>query len=196
MQEKIAAYIDKKPQWKPTLLFLRELIQATELEETIKWGAPTYTIGGKNVLSLMTFKEHMGIWFFQGALLKDKAKKLVNAQEGKTQAMRHFKFTSFEEVKESKALIAKYIDEAIDNQKQGKKVKLAKKTPTPMPKELADFLAANKAVKKQFDQLTPGKQRGYHEYIAEAKQAATKQKRLEKIKPYILEGKGPNAMYQ
>jgi uncharacterized protein YdeI (YjbR/CyaY-like superfamily) len=72
------------------LLVLRDIINTTELKETIKWGVPCYTINGKNVLGLGAFKSYVGIWFFQGALLNDTAKVLRNAQDDKTKAMRQW----------------------------------------------------------------------------------------------------------
>ena len=64
----------------------REIILATELAETIKWGIPVYTLGGKNVLEMCAFQSYVGIWFYQGSFLNDPNKKLVNAREGKTKA--------------------------------------------------------------------------------------------------------------
>ena len=79
----VDAYIERNPQWAAALKKLRKILNATELEETVKWGGPCYTYEGKNVVGLGSFKSYVGLWFHQGALLKDEAKVLINAQEGK-----------------------------------------------------------------------------------------------------------------
>ena len=81
-------YISKKRDHKKELTKLRKIIKTTELVETKKWGAPVYTIDGKNIVGIAAFKSYVGLWFFQGTMLKDKKKKLINAQEGITKALR------------------------------------------------------------------------------------------------------------
>lgn len=110
------AYATTHPKWSEELLLLREILINTELAETLKWGMPTYTIGGKNVVSLAGFKNHFCLWFHKGASHSDPDKVLVNAQEGKTKDMRHMRFTSGKEIKKTR--IKKYILEAIRNQKE------------------------------------------------------------------------------
>jgi len=92
-------YIDAHPDWADTLTRLREILNATELEETIKWGAPCYTADNKNIVGLAAFKNHVGLWFHQGALLSDPEGVLTNAQEGKTKAMRHWRITTSKDIK-------------------------------------------------------------------------------------------------
>ena len=86
MDNRVTEYIEKKDAWSEELKILRSIFSALPLEETIKWGAPYYTSNGKNIVGMSAFKAYFGIWFMQGALLKDEAKKLINAQEGKTSA--------------------------------------------------------------------------------------------------------------
>lgn len=87
--EKLNAFYDKEHPFKDGIALLRNLAKQTEFVETLKWGAPIYTIDNKNVMGIMAFKEHFGLWFFNGVFLKDPNGILVNAQEGKTKAMRH-----------------------------------------------------------------------------------------------------------
>jgi len=187
-------YIKKRKDWFTELIFLRKIILSTELQETIKWGAPVYTINGKNVVGIAAFKSYVSLWFFQGALLKDKKKKLVNAQEGVTKALRHWKFNSKKEI--DKKLVKEYLLEAIENQKKGKQIKPAAKKPLKIPKELNSAFTKNKKLKNCFGELTPYKQREYAEYISEAKREETKMTRLKKIIPMILEKKGLNDKYK
>ena len=189
-------YFAKKDDWKEELILLRDLLQKTALKEEIKWGRPVYSLNKKNVLGIDAFKKNVSIWFFQGVFLQDKKKKLVNAQEGKTKAMRQWRFTSVEEIKKDKKIIEAYLQEAIANQKAGKEVKRAKATAVEIPPEMTELFSKNKALKKQFDTLTPGKQRDYFRHILEAKRAATKQKRLEQAVELIMAGKGIYDQYK
>jgi uncharacterized protein YdeI (YjbR/CyaY-like superfamily) len=192
--QSVDAFIEAKEEWKEPLSRLRSILLSTELKEEIKWSMPVYTLNGKNVAGLGAFKGHFGIWFFQGALLKDKHQKLVNAQEGKTQAMRQLRFHSAEELEEQ--LVKEYLAEAIENQKAGKEVKMPRKKPLEIPPELGSALDSRPELAERFDQLTPGRKRDYAEYIREAKRAETKVSRLEKIIPMILAGKGLNDRYK
>jgi uncharacterized protein YdeI (YjbR/CyaY-like superfamily) len=197
-QKTVAAYLAKHQEWKAPLRLLRQLLKAEDFEETIKWGFPVYTVQGKNVAGLGAFKSYVGIWFFQGALLADKAQKLHNAQEGKTQAMRQWRFHDLESIERDKALISGYLKEAIANQVAGKEVKPAKagKKPLIIPAELQDILNKDASLKAAFEDLTLGKQREYTEYIETAKREATKQGRLDKILPMITDGIGLNDKYK
>jgi uncharacterized protein YdeI (YjbR/CyaY-like superfamily) len=187
-------YISSGKQWNNALKKLRNIILRTELKENVKWGAPVYTIDNKNVVGLGAFKSYVGLWFFRGALLKDKRKKLVSAQEGVTKALRQWRFNSADEIDEK--LILEYLKEAIKNQKEGKEIKPSKKYAIKVPKELTVLFKKNQKFKECFDQLTPLKQREYCDYIAEAKREATKISRIEKMIPMIQKGVGLDDKYR
>jgi len=191
---KIDAYYSKNEKFKEGIAQLRELALKTQLAETLKWGSPVYTIDNKNVLGIMAFKNHFGIWFFNGVFLRDPKGVLENAQEGKTKSMRHWKFKSESDIDE--AAVLEYIKEAIANQKKGLKIKPSPKTDIIIPKLLLDALLENTSLNEQFNTLTPYKQRGYCEYISEAKQQKTKESRLGKILPMISKGLGLNDKYK
>ncbi len=186
-------FFDSQELWKKELTELRRIINSTELIETVKWGSPVYTIKGKNVAGIGAFKSYFGIWFFQGGFLKDRQKKLINAQEGVTKAMRQWRMNTAAEI--DKKLIIEYLEEAIENQKAGKMIKPEKKTLS-IPAEFNELFKTNAKVKKAFEGFTPGKQREFTEYIDQAKQEATKQKRIDKIIPMILDGIGLNDKYR
>ena len=190
----VEGYISSQEKWQEALKTLRKIVLFSGLVETVKWGAPIYTFKGKNIVGLGAFKSYVGLWFFQGALLKDGAIKLMNAQEGKTKAMRQWRFYSIEEIDEQ--LIKNYIAEAIQNQEMGREIKADRRKRLVIPEELTKALKRNPELSGQFNQLTRGKQREYAEYIDEAKREATKMSRLEKIVPLILEGKGLNDKYR
>ncbi|NNG27103.1 MAG: hypothetical protein HKM87_06225 [Ignavibacteriaceae bacterium] len=192
--ERVNEYITSNKHWGDALKKLRRIVIKTELEETIKWGAPAYTYDDKNIVGLGAFKSYVGLWFFQGALLKDSKKKLVNAQEGVTRALRQMRFNSVDEINEK--VILEYVKEAIKNQKAGKEIKPTKKSKFTIPKELDNKIKKNAGLKESFYKLTPFKQREYSEYISQAKREVTKKSRLEKIIPMILNGIGLNDKYR
>lgn len=189
---KVDLYIQKKSSWKNELELLRKIMLQTGMEETVKWGIPTYTQGGKNVAGLGAFKNHVAIWFFNGVFLKDPEKVFVNAQEDKTKGLRQWRFKSIEEIPAQSVL--KYALEAKANQEMGKEIKPEKRK-IEAPKELEDALKSAK-LEDKFDRLTPGKKKEYYEYISSAKRAQTKESRLEKILPLIKAGKGLNDKYK
>ena len=183
------SYIKNHPKWSEELGILRKVLIDSELDETVKWGMPVYTLGGKNVIGITGFKHHFGVWFYQGVFLYDPHKLLRNAQEGKTKAMRHLNFKDKSEI--DLAILKEYVAEAIENQKSGKVVKASSRS-SKLPELLKAALSADAELKAGFEGLTPGKQKDYIEYISEAKMEKTKLKRLDKIVPMILRGEGLN----
>lgn len=195
MDARVDVYIEKKEQWSKELSLLRKTLLELPVEETIKWGAPTYTFDGKNIVGLAAFKNYCGLWFFQGGLLKDTHKVLMNAQEGKTKAMLQWRFSSMEEI--DVELVKSYVLEAIENQKQGKEIKPQRnKKPLIIPELLQTALDENVALKEKFEAFSLSHKREYANYISEAKRETTKQSRLEKIIPMILEKTGLHDKYR
>jgi len=187
-------YFDRPRKWQDEVQALRTILQSTALTEEIKWGAPCYTFNGKNVIGLGAFKDYFGLWFHQGALLADKDKVLINAQEGKTKALRQWRMTSMDGIDEG--AITAYVHEAIDLVKAGIAIGPARHKSLVIPTELSAALSLNKAAMVAFETLRPGQKREYADYIAEAKQAATKERRLIKVLPIIISGIGLNDKYR
>ena len=187
-------YIEAAETYGAELERLREILNQTELEETVKWGAPSYTYDGKIVVGLGAFKNFFAMWFHQGALLKDEAGHLINAQEGKTKALRQWRMESKKDIKAR--TIKAYVKEAILLQKSGKEIKPDRNKALVIPIELEQALSKSKKAQAAFDKLTKGKQREYVDHIADAKREETKKKRLEKIMPMIREGKGLHDKYR
>lgn len=186
---------NKTNQWDEELDALKSIIAKTELEETIKWGGPTFTVNNKNVIGIGGFKSYAGIWFFNGVYLKDEAKMLVNAQEGITKALRQWRFSSKEEILDSEKLILQYIAEAIANEKAGIAKKLQKKEYV-VSELLQAALDENPPLAEAYGKFTPYKQNEFSEYIESAKREETRLARLEKIKPMILDNIGLNDKYR
>lgn len=193
---KVEAYFEEEHHYKSAIGQLRELVLKTKLEETFKWMFPTYTLKNKNVLAICKFKNHFGIWFFNGVFLTDPLNVLKNAQEGKTKAMRHWKFTSESELDENQVMA--YINEAIVNQENNRVLYPVKKSSkySETPSLLKEALAKSKKLETAYQELTDFKRKEFNEYITTAKQEKTKIKRLEKIIPMIESGIGLNDKYR
>lgn len=173
---------------------LREILLKLPLEESIKWMSPAYSYRGRLVLSLVAFQKHFGLWFHQGALLSDPDNVLVNAQEGKTKAMRHWRFTSGKQIRVRK--ITAYVKEAMEHAEQGRSVPIAKAKPVDVPRELQAALDRDPACAEAFEAMPPGKRRDYAEHVAGAKRQETRDRRLEKVLPMIRAGKGLHDKYR
>lgn len=193
--KEVINYIAKKEKWKEELELLRKTLLATKMEEAIKWGAPKYVYKNKNIVGLAAFKNYCGLWFFQGGLLKDDHKVLMNTQEGKTKAMLQWRFFCLDEIDVN--LIKIYALEAMQNVDEGKEIKPSRtKKELVIPELLQKALDTNADFKNQFETFTLSKKREYADYISEAKREATKQKRLEKIIPMILKKVGLHDTYK
>jgi len=174
--------------WAAEIAAMRHVLAGFAMKEERKWGKPTYTVDGKNVVIIQGFKEYFALGFFQGALLKDPKKVLV--QLGQVQAGRVMKFTSAKDIKAKAATIKAYVREAIAVEKAGLRVEKRKTSDLPVPQELTERLRTDRRFKRAFEALTPGRQRSYLYHFAAAKRPATRLARIEKAMPAIFEGKG------
>ena len=177
-----------RERWKAEIAAMQRVLASLPLKEERKWGAPTYTVDGKNIVILQAFKEYFGLGFFQGALLKDPKKLLV--QLGQVQAGRVMKFTSVKEITAKAATIKAYVREAIEVEKAGLRVKAKKTSDFAVPEELTERFKRDARYKRAFEALTPGRQRSWLYHFAGAKQAATREARIDKAMPAIVEGRG------
>lgn len=190
---KLETYFAKQIKWDEGLQKLRKALLDLEFKEEVKWGMPTYTIDGKNLIGLAGFKNHFGVWFHQGVYLSDPSNLLVNAQEGKTRGMRHIKYFDSDEVDLN--VLKPYFLETIKNHNEGKEIKSTKrKNNLEMPAIMESALGAEGL--EEFSKMSLSKRNDYIEYIVTAKREATKYSRLEKIIPMILRGEGLNDQYK
>ncbi len=178
------AYRDR---WQAEIAALRAILAGFELTEECKWAKPCYTADGRNIVLIQGFKESCALLFFQGALLKDPGKLLV--QLGSTQAGRVMKFTTAAEIAAKRGVIEAYVREAMATEKAGLKVAAAPRE-FPVPEELEAKFRDAPEFKRAFEALTPGRQRGFLFHFNEAKQSATRTARIEKAMPTILAGRG------
>ena len=186
---KVDWYFDKDTPWKEAYAKLRELALDSGLTEELKWGHPCYTLKGKNVFLMHGFKAYCALLFHKGALLKDDHTLLVQQTEN-VQGVRQIRFTSLTEIVKLTPVLRSYMQEAIAIEQAGFKVPLKKTAEFAMPEEFAAKLKAMPALKKAFNALTPGRQRGYLLYFGDAKQSNTREARIDKNVDRILAGKG------
>jgi len=186
---KVDWYFQRTNKWQQEVELLRMILLDTGLTEVLKWGCPCYTLDKKNIVLIHDFKEYCAVLFFKGALLKD-PKKILIQQTKNVQAARQARFTSVTEIAKLEKTLKAYIKEAIVIEKSGQKVEMKKTTQFSMPEEFEKKLKMSAALKKAFSALTPGRQRGYLLYFSSAKQAKTREARIEKYVPQIMKGKG------
>lgn len=192
MNTKVDKFLARQNRWKDEITLLRNIIlEIKELNEDYKWGLPCYTLQGKNVVVIQVFKDYVALMFFKGVLMKDPGGILIQMTKH-VQASRQIRFSDTKQIKKSKPVIKEYTREAIEIEKSGKKIQLKKTSDFPVPEEFQKLLKENSKVKKAFDSLTPGRQRGYLFFFSQAKQSKTRENRIEKCIPKILAGKGLN----
>jgi uncharacterized protein YdeI (YjbR/CyaY-like superfamily) len=191
MNPKVDWFFNKATDWQKEFAELRRIILECDLVEELKWGQPCYQFEKSNIVLMHGFKDYCALLFLKGALLKDRKGILVQQTEN-VQSARQIRFTSVAQIKKMERTLKAYVYEAIEVDEAGLKVDLKKTEEYKMPEEFEKKLKQNRALKTAFEKLTPGRQRGYLLYFSQAKQSSTRESRVEKSMPQILEGKGLN----
>lgn len=186
---KVDAVLRNATKWREEFEALRAIVLDCGLTEELKWYQPCYTFQGKNIVLIHGFKEYCALLFFKGVLLSDPKRVLIQQTEN-VQAGRQIRFTNLREIVKLKPVLESYIQEAIELEKSGAKIKLKKTSEFKVPEEFQKKLKENPALKTAFAALTPGRQRGYLFYFSQPKQSKTRQARVEKCTPQIFQGKG------
>ena len=184
-----ADFYFNKGNWQKETQQLRKIVLDCDLKEELKWGCPCYTFEGKNIVLIHVFKEYFALLFFKGALLNDPEKILIQQTEN-VQSARQIRFTNLQEIVKMAQVIKAYIYQAVEVEEAGLKVPLKKTKDFTVPEELQDKLNEMPSLKTAFEALTPGRQRGYIFYFSQPKQSKTREARVEKSLPKILDGKG------
>ena len=182
-------FFNKAEKWQEEFEKLRMIILDCQLTEELKWGVPCYTFQKSNVVLMHGFKEYCALLFVKGALLND-AEGILITQTENTQAGRQIRFTGIREIVEMEPTLKAYVYEAIEVEKAGLKVNFKKSTEFKIPEEFQNKLNEIPALKTAFDGLTPGRQRAYYLYFSAPKQSKTRESRIEKCIPQILNGQG------
>jgi len=192
---RVDAYIAKSAEFaQPILRHLRDQVHAAcpEVVETIKWSMPSFGLDGKILAHMAAFKAHCAFGFWR-------REEVVEGPDKRDEAMGQYgRVTSLADLPAKRELQAQ-IKKAAQLIREGAKPVRAAKPPKPpavAPDDLMAALAANSAASKVFDAFPPGKKREYIEWITEAKQEATRAKRLAQAVEWIAEGKSRNWKYE
>jgi uncharacterized protein YdeI (YjbR/CyaY-like superfamily) len=189
MNPKVDGFIRKAKKWKEEFEELRNIVLDCELTEEIKWMHPCYTFQNNNIVLIHGFKEYCALLFHKGVLLKDDHGILIQQTEN-VQAARQIRFTNLQEIVEMEPILKAYIYEAIEVEQDGLEVNFKKNTEFTIPEEFQNKFDENPTLKTAFEALTPGRQKAYLLYFSAPKQSKTRESRVEKYMPQILNGKG------
>jgi uncharacterized protein YdeI (YjbR/CyaY-like superfamily) len=191
LNSKVDFFFNKDTKWQKEFEQLRAIVLDCDLIEELKWGQPCYTFQKKNIVLIHGFKEYCALLFFKGALLNDAAGILIQQTEN-VQVARQIRFTNVSEIVKLAKILKAYIYEAVEVEESGLKVELKKTSDFNIPEEFQKKLNKSKALKTAFNALTPGRQRGYIFYFSQPRQSKTRESRIEKSIPQIMQGKGLN----
>ncbi|NVM64700.1 uncharacterized protein YdeI (YjbR/CyaY-like superfamily) [Mucilaginibacter sp. SG538B] len=191
MNPKVDFYFNKAGKWQEEVEQLRSIVLDCGLTEELKWGCPCYTFRESNIVLIHVFKEYCALLFFKGALLSDTHNILIQQTEN-VQAARQIRFTNAGEIAGQRSILKAYIYEAIEVEKTGLKVNLKQTEDFAVAQEFQQKLNTIPALKTAFEALTPGRQKAYLLHFSQPKQTSTREARVEKWMPQILNGKGLN----
>lgn len=187
MDPKVDAYIGRSTKWPGEMSELRTILLGCGLNEAVKWGKPCYGHGDKNIAIMQEMNDFLSLMFFKGALIEDRAG-LLRSQGPNSRSALRLEFTSVPQVQEQADIIGDYVVAAIAVEDAGLSVGPAPELE--LVDELTERLATDPDLAAAFEGLTPGRQREYNLHIADAKQAKTREARIDKYVPQILAGKG------
>lgn len=181
-------YIRKAKKWQKEMEQLRMICLDCGLTEELKWSKPCFSFQGSNIAIIQPFKESCALMFFKGVLLED-PQDILEKPGKNSRIARRILFTDIQEIVDMESILKSYINEAIEVEKAGLEVDVEKER-EPVPEEFQKKLDENADLKAAFNDLTPGRQRGYLLYFSDAKQSKTRKRRVEKYIDKILKGKG------
>ena len=191
MNPKVDLYFSKNEKWQQENEKLRTIVLDCQLTEELKWGVPCYTFQKNNIVLIHDFKEYCALLFLKGALLKDTDNILLQ-QTANVQSARQIRFTHIQQITELEPVLKAYIYEAVEVENAGLKFEFKKTEDFALAEEFQTKLDENPDLKTAFEALTPGRQRAYMLHFSAPKQSKTRESRIEKAIPHILNGKGIN----
>lgn len=187
MANLVEQFIKKSPDWSAEMDALRTVLLKAGLDEEIKWAKPSYGENGNNIAIMQPMKSFLALMFFKGALLAD-PEGALESQGPNSRSAKRMCIRSVADVKSNASIIAELVAEAIAIEELG--IKIAPTPKTELVAELQGRLKRDKTLKIAFEGLTPGRQREYNLHFSSAKQAATRESRIDKCVDRILAGKG------
>jgi uncharacterized protein YdeI (YjbR/CyaY-like superfamily) len=186
---KVQFFFDKTSKWQSEYLALRTILLKAGLTEDLKWGKPTYSTDGNNIVLIHGFKEYCALLLFKGVLIKDNVGALVQ-QTPDVQSARQLRFKSLEEVVDAKDLIKDYLEQAILIEQKGLKVEFKKVSELEYTEEFQKIIDETPGLIDAFRALSPGRQKGYLLFFKSAKLSKTRHERVIKYVKQIMEGRG------
>lgn len=192
---RVDAYIERSAEFaRPILKRLRSLVHrgCPGVEETIKWGMPSFVSGGI-LCQMAAFRSHCAFGFWKSSLVLGEAGRPREAmgQFGKIAALSDLP---------SDAEIVRLVRKAAQLNAAGVRVArpaaARRKRPAAMPDDLARALARHAGARAIFAGFSPSKRRDYVEWITEARREETRRRRLETAIGWIAEGKSRNWKYE
>lgn len=191
MNPKVDFYFNKTGPWQSEIQLLRDIALQTGLQEELKWGCPCYTHHSNNIVLIHQFKEYCALLFFKGVLLSDPYQLLIQ-QTKNVQVPRQMRFAVIEEIAAHKLAIIEYVREAVEIENSGLKATLKAPEEFEMAIEFKQKLESMPELKRAFEAITPGRQRAYLLHFSQPKQSKTRESRVEKCLPLIMNGRGLN----
>ena len=196
LDPRVDAYIQQAaPFAQPILTKIRAAFHAgcPDLEETIKWGVPSFERGGM-LGGMASFKKHVSYGFWRAGEMDDPHDLL--GKERKASFMR----IRAESVKDlpTKTVLVSYVKQARRLNEAGQPVRAKKKPAQTTPKAPAELTRAIQASPKAaafWKTLAPGYRKEYVEWVTDAKREATREKRLLQTVEWLAEGKKRNWKY-
>jgi uncharacterized protein YdeI (YjbR/CyaY-like superfamily) len=183
----VDAYLAASDRWPDEIKALRPLLLDCGLTEEIKWGKPCYCLDEANIVLIQEFSDHLALMFFKGVLLND-PEGVLHDQGPNSHAAKRIKFASTEEVEALSDVVTACVRAAVAHEQAG--TELPARPDDELAPELGDRLASDDELAEAFENLTPGRQREYSLHVSDAKQSSTRARRVDKIVPRILSGKG------
>jgi hypothetical protein len=192
--KRVDAYIAKSAEFaQPLLTRLRDVVHEAcpEVVETIKWGMPAFEHKGP-MCGMAAFKAHATFGFWKHDLIVGDDPKSLEAMGsfGRLQSLKDLP---------SKSVLLKLVRKARKLNDEGIKSARPKHSPKPEPTmhpALKAALARNKRAAATFSDFSPSHRREYLEWIAEAKQEATRERRIAQAIEWMAEGKSRHWKYQ
>lgn len=179
---------------RPILERARELVHQTsdEIEETLKWGMPTFMYRGKILCGMAAFKQHAVFGFWKGKLIVDTKGRSVEEAMGQFGCL-----TSVKDLPAKRVLVG-YVKKAMELNETGTTVKRATKAKPAlrMPADLKNALENSRTADAHWDELPRGAKRDYLEWVLEAKQPATRARRIATTVEWVAAGKKRNWKYE
>jgi uncharacterized protein YdeI (YjbR/CyaY-like superfamily) len=193
---RVDAYIAKSADFaRPILQHLRSLVHEAcpQVQESIKWGAPSFGHAGGILCAMAAFKRHVSFGFWKHAL---------GMGEGvEREGMGSFgKLTSLADVP-SKKTMTLLVHKAMRLNEQGVTAPAMRRAagarmPLQTPGELLVALDGNRKARATFEAFSPSARHEYVEWVTEAKRDETRQRRIAQALEWMAEGKRRNWKYQ